>query len=110
MSTDVLSDPELLAPFNRIVVATGAAYPSGSGELAMGLLDLGAGRWPIVSRIMTKPAVREWFYYRARQSTAGDFTRLAKPGQIVIVIGDARKPGKSREAIASAFDAALLGG
>ena len=40
--------------------------------------------------------------------TADDFAWLAKPGQKVTVIGDAAKAGKSREAIASAFEAALL--
>jgi dimethylglycine catabolism A len=106
--TDITKEPGLLAPFTRIVVATGAAYPFGMGGLAMGLLERGAGRWPIVSRVMTSPKVRDWFYYRARQATADDFTRLAKPDQIVMVIGDAAKPGKSKEAIASAFEAALL--
>ncbi len=57
---------------------------------------------------MTSPKVRDWFYYRARRATADRFTRLAKPDQIVTVIGDAAKPGKSKEAIASAFEAALL--
>ena len=41
--------------------------------------------------------------------TAERFKGLAQPGQIVTVIGDAAKPGKSKEAIASAFEAALLG-
>ncbi len=52
---------------------------------------------------MSSPKVRDWFYYRARKPTADDFTWLARPGQIVTVIGDATKPGKSQEAIASAF-------
>jgi hypothetical protein len=34
---------------------------------------------------------------------------LARPDQRVIVIGDAARAGKSKEAIASAFEAALLG-
>ena len=46
----------------------------------------------------------------ARATATGErFRRLARPGQTVIVIGDAAKPGKSKEAIASAFEAALLG-
>jgi len=57
---------------------------------------------------MTLPKVRDWFYYRARKATGDDLIWLAQPGQIVTVIGDAGKPGKSREAIASAFEAALL--
>jgi hypothetical protein len=108
LGTDVTRQPALLAPFQRIVIATGAAYPAGTGALAMGLLERGAGHWPLVSRIMTWPKVRDWFYYRARKATGDDFVWLAQPGQIVTVIGDASKPGKSKEAIASAFEAALL--
>ena len=48
--------------------------------------------------------VRDWFYYRAASPPADRFARLAKPGQIVTVIGDAAKPGKSKEAIGSAFE------
>jgi hypothetical protein len=108
-STDVSRSRSLLAPFDRIVVATGASYPLGLGEPAMALLDLGGGHWPGVEQMMVQPKVRDWFYYRARRATAHRFTKLAKPGQKVVVIGDAGKPGKSKEAIASAFEAALLG-
>jgi hypothetical protein len=109
-STDVSRSRSLLAPFDRIVVATGASYPLGLGEPAMALLDLGGGHWPGVEQMMVQPKVRDWFYYRARRATAHRFTKLARPGQKVVVIGDAGKPGKSKEAIASAFEAALLGG
>jgi hypothetical protein len=51
---------------------------------------------------------RDWFYYKGRRATADHFRQFAKPGQIVIVIGDAVRAGKSKEAIASAFEAALL--
>ncbi len=108
--TDVERNPALLAPFSRIVVATGASYPLGLGALAMGLLERGAGRWPVVSRLLKAAALRNWFYYRARRATGARFMPLARPGQFVTVIGDAAKPGKSKEAIASAFDAALLAG
>jgi hypothetical protein len=40
---------------------------------------------------------------------SGAFTALARPGQIVTVIGDAVSAGKSKQAITSAFEAALLG-
>jgi NADPH-dependent 2,4-dienoyl-CoA reductase/sulfur reductase-like enzyme len=106
---DVRDDPDLLAPFDRIVVATGASYPFGTGGLAMGLLDIGAGHWPVVSKVMTWPDVRDWFYYRVRTPTGGQFRSLAKPGQEIVVIGDAAKAGKSKDAIGSAFEAALLG-
>jgi len=109
-ATDVTREPDMLAPFDRIVVATGATYPLGLGPVVMKLLEKGVGHWPLISQFVSKAAIRDWFYYRARKATGVRFTALAKPGQTVVVIGDAAKPGKSKEAIASAFEAALLGG
>jgi dimethylglycine catabolism A len=108
-ATDVTREPLLLAPFDRIVIATGAAYPLGLGPMLMKMLERGAGHWPVVSKFVMNPAVRDWFYYRARTPTGDQFRKLARPGQTVVVIGDAAKAGKSKEAIASAFEAALLG-
>jgi dimethylglycine catabolism A len=107
-STDVTRAPDLLAPFDRIVIATGADYRFGLGPIATTLLDLGVGHWPGASQALSNPKLRDWFYYRARRGTAERFKSLARPGQRVVVIGDAAKAGKSKEAIASAFDAALL--
>ena len=106
--TDVIRAPELLAPFDRIVIATGAAYRFGLGGLPRTLLNGGAGDWPGVRRLFTAPAVRDWFYHRARRPTGEAVRRLARPGQKVVVIGDAVAAGKSMPAIASAFEAALL--
>src|SRR6266511_272050 len=36
---DVTAHPDLLAPFDRLVIATGAAYRSGLGPIATGMLD-----------------------------------------------------------------------
>jgi len=107
--TDVARQPALLAPFERIVIASGARYRFGLGAIVTALLDAGVGRWPGLSSLLSEPAFRDWFYYRGRQGTASRFRRLAKPGQSVIAIGDAVAAGKSKEAIASAFEAALLG-
>ena len=63
-----------------------------------------------LSRLMADPKLRDWFYYRARVATGERFRGSRGPGQTVMVIGDAAKAGKSKEAIASAFEAALLGG
>ncbi len=109
LSTDALDIPEELAKFDRIVIATGARYRFGLGEPAMAMLDIGAGKWFGLSRLMADPKLRDWFYYRARVPTGDRFRGLAGPHQIVTVIGDAASPGKSKEAIASAFEAALLG-
>jgi threonine dehydrogenase-like Zn-dependent dehydrogenase len=106
---DVLRSPDLLAPFDRIVIASGARYRFGLGPLARTLLDLGAAHWPGLRGIFSSPAFRDWFYYKGRQGTGDKFRRLARPGQTVVVIGDAVQAGKSRPAIASAFEAALLG-
>ena len=106
---DVNAAPEALAPFDRIVIATGAAYRFGLGPFIIWALDRGVARWPGMSRLFSSPKLRDWFYYRARRGTADRFKPLARPGQIVIVIGDAERASKSKEAIASAFEAALLG-
>jgi hypothetical protein len=107
LGTDVTADPPMLKPFDRIVIATGANYPLGAGPLVKSMLEAGAGKWPLLARVMTQSNIRDWFYYRARNATAERFRPFPYPGQIVTVIGDARKPGKSKEAIASAFEAAL---
>jgi hypothetical protein len=104
---DVLQTPDLLAPFDRIVIASGARYRYGLGPVVTALLDLGAGHWPGLRGIFSSPAFRDWFYYRARQGTGEQLRRLARPGQTVVVIGDAAQAGKSRPAIASAFEAAF---
>jgi 2,4-dienoyl-CoA reductase-like NADH-dependent reductase (Old Yellow Enzyme family) len=107
-ATNITARSALLPGFDRIVIATGASYRFGLGPITIGLLGSGVGRWPGISRIFSLPAVRDWFYYEARQGTADRFRLLAKPGQIIIAIGDAVAAGKSKQAIASAFEAALL--
>jgi 2,4-dienoyl-CoA reductase-like NADH-dependent reductase (Old Yellow Enzyme family) len=106
--TDVREKPDLLAPFDRIVIATGARYRFGLGPPAAVLLDFGLARWPGLRSLFSSPRFRNWFYVRARRGTAQEFRHLARAGQMVVVIGDAAKPGKSKEAIGSAFSAALL--
>ena len=108
--SNVTALPGLLAPFDRIVIATGARYRFGLGWLVTGLLDHGAARWPGVARLFKSTAIRDWFYHRAREETGSDYAKLGRPGQAVMVIGDAARAGKSKPAIASAFEAALLGG
>jgi len=105
---DVIAHPDLLAPFDRIVIATGARYRFGLGPLVVKALAWGVGSWPLIRTWLTRTGLRDWFYHRARRPTAHRFTRLARPGQTVIAIGDAAQPGKSKPAIASAFEAALL--
>jgi dimethylglycine catabolism A len=106
---DAARAPGELADFDRIVIATGARYRFGLGPLPGLLLDRGVGHWPALRQLFSWPRFRDWFYHRARRSTGEDFRKLAKPGQKVTVIGDAARAGKSQPAIASAFEAALLG-
>jgi hypothetical protein len=108
LSTDVLANPGVLAPFDRIVIASGAAYRFGLGAIAPLSLDTGTARWPGIKQLMSSPKLRDWFYYRARQATGARFKALARNGQKVMVIGDAVQAGKSKPAITSAFEAALL--
>ena len=107
--SDVTRSPALLAPFDRVVIASGARYRFGMGRLPLWLLALGFGRFPGLKQMFSRPAFRNWFYYEAREGTGAALKALARDGQKVVVIGDAAKAGKSREAIASAFEAALLG-
>jgi dimethylglycine catabolism A len=109
-ASDVAALPDLLAPFDRIVIATGAAYRFGLGPFILAALDRGISRWPGMARLFSSPKLRDWFYYRARRGTAERFKPLARQGQIVTVIGDAARAGKSKQAIASAFEAAFLNG
>ena len=105
---DVADQPNVLAPFDRLVIATGARYRFGLETIATNMLHWGAARSPPFSRLFSAPKFRDWFYYKGRRATADRLRQFAKPGQMVIAIGDAVRAGKSKEAIASAFEAALL--
>ena len=70
---DVTQWPELLRPFDRIVIATGAAYRFGLGPMATSLLDRGVARWPLVRNMLSAPALRDWFYHRARTADRRGF-------------------------------------
>ncbi len=108
LNADVERDPSLLDSFDRVVIATGARYRFGLGGLVLWLLDSGLGRTRMVKRGFASSGLRDWFYYRAREAT-GDAvrSRLGARGELV-VIGDAAHAGKSKEASAQAFRAALL--
>jgi dimethylglycine catabolism A len=108
-ATDVNASQGLLAPFDRIVIATGSAYRFGLGALIVWALNSGLARSPAAARLFASSKLRDWFYYRARRGSGERFRILARSGQIVTVIGDAARAGKSKQAIASAFEAALLG-
>src|SRR5919202_127212 len=64
--SDVTEEPHLLAPYDRVVFATGASYRYGLGGLATRLLDLGFGKSRLARRLFASRRVREWLYYGAR--------------------------------------------
>jgi hypothetical protein len=59
---DVRRNPDLLVPFDRIVIATGARYRCGLGPLAKFLLTAGLARRPPLRNLFARPALRDWFY------------------------------------------------
>jgi 2,4-dienoyl-CoA reductase-like NADH-dependent reductase (Old Yellow Enzyme family) len=105
---DVIKTPEPLANYDRVVIATGAHYRFGLGNLPKLLLDQGVALWPVLRWIFAVERFRDWFYHKARRSTGEAARSISRPRQKIVVIGDALKAGKSRPAIASAFEAALL--
>lgn len=101
---DPLATPESLAPYDRVVVATGARYRFGLGPITRALLESGLARTRLFRKLFANDHMRNWFYYRARQGRR----RLPRPGrdgQTVIAIGDARQAGKTAEAILDAWSA-----
>jgi 2,4-dienoyl-CoA reductase-like NADH-dependent reductase (Old Yellow Enzyme family) len=108
-STDVAAAPALLAPFQRVVIAAGAEYRFGLRGLVDWMIGSGIARAAGLRRLFASPAMRQWFYYQARRGTGPRLRHLGRAGQHIVVIGDAARAGKSKEAIASAFEAALLG-
>jgi 2,4-dienoyl-CoA reductase-like NADH-dependent reductase (Old Yellow Enzyme family) len=105
---DVIRSTEPLANYDRIVIATGASYPFGLTPVVSLLLRHGLARWPMLRRIFSNAAFRDWLYHKARRGTGTANSAVARPTQKTVVIGDAAKAGKSRPAIRSAFEAALL--
>ena len=96
---------DLARDFDRVVVATGAEYRLGIGPLVRSLLVAGWGKSALARRLFRSTRVRNWLYHRARASAVPGLGQTN--GAKVVVIGDAKSPGKTREAIASAYDAAL---
>lgn len=107
--TDAIRVRDELSQFDRLVIATGASYRFGLGNVVPALLRRGAGKWPFFNYLLKLNKLRNWFYYDFRIGTGAQIGSLARDGQIVTVIGDAKKPGKTKEAVSAAFEAALLG-
>ncbi len=108
-ASDIAQHPVELDSYDRIVIASGAKYRHRwFGVIATWMLEHGLARAPGIARLFASPKLRNWFYYNARVATGLPLRKLAQPRQKVIIIGDALHAGKSKDAIASAFAAALL--
>src|SRR5262245_24604497 len=107
---DVAKHPEVLAGFEHVVVASGAAFRLGLGGLARALLRAGVARWPGARRLFERPWLLDFLYHRARRPSGQRLAGLAQAGTSVVVIGDAAEPGTSARAIESAFEAAWRSG
>ncbi|WP_308818794.1 oxidoreductase [Pseudonocardia alni] len=92
-----------------VVVATGAHYRFGLGAVVPRLLRTRAARSRAAARLFASPRIRDALYYRLRIGRGAELARRlpVDPGSTVLVVGDAARAGKAREAITSAFDAAL---
>jgi 2,4-dienoyl-CoA reductase-like NADH-dependent reductase (Old Yellow Enzyme family) len=91
--------------FDRVIVATGARYRHGLGPLVHYSLAHGWARSALCRRLFDSARIKDWWYYRGREPALPKLGKLS--GDKVQVIGDAAVPGKTREAIESAFNAAL---
>jgi 2,4-dienoyl-CoA reductase-like NADH-dependent reductase (Old Yellow Enzyme family) len=92
-----------------VLVATGARYRFGLGGLVPRVLHTRAARGRVAERLFASPRLRDWLYYRLRSGRGAELAQdlPVEPGTEVLVIGDAARAGKAREAITSAFEAAL---
>jgi len=106
-SADPLADPSLLKGFDHVVVATGARYRWGLGRLVVWLLEKGVPRRAPLDRFARTDRFRDWFYFKFRRPNRPILVspRQAKPS--FEIIGDAVQPGKSEDAVLSAYAAAF---
>jgi dimethylglycine catabolism A len=104
---DAEREPAALGGFDRIVIATGAAYPAVSATMIGRLLPSGAAeRWPL-SALLSKGRARRWLYPGKRSPTGRRIASLLPPDVVVEIVGDARTPAGVRAATKSAITAAL---
>ena len=106
LNADPLRNDGLRGKFDVVVIAAGARYRWGLGPIARWLLESGSARKKPWAGIFSTPGWRQWFYYTARAPLGESLRALVPAGIEVRVIGDARQAGKSREAIADAFQQA----
>ncbi|MFF2298426.1 NAD(P)-binding protein [Arthrobacter sp. NPDC058127] len=105
------SRPELLHEADLVVIAAGARYRAGLGPLVEKILNTAFMKSGAVKKVFSNQKVRDFFYYRLRVGRGNSLVRALGLGDLpsdrLVIIGDAAQAGKAREAISSAFDAAL---
>lgn len=108
-SQEVSARSQELRAADLVVVAVGARYRFGLGVLVPALLETKVARGRLARRVFASPKVRDLFYYRLRAGRGRNLAvQLGLGDRDVVVIGDALRAGKAKEAINSAFEAALL--
>jgi 2,4-dienoyl-CoA reductase-like NADH-dependent reductase (Old Yellow Enzyme family) len=107
--SDAATERARLERADRVVVATGARYRGGLGLIVPRLLESGLLRSRAGDRIFRSSRLRQALYYRLRTANGRKVAaELGLDPDKTVVIGDAASAGKAREAVASAFEAALL--
>jgi hypothetical protein len=89
-----------------VVLATGASYRFPFNWLIPPLFALGLMRTGWMARLTAHPRFKDFFFYRARTPRRALARQLAAQGIEVHPIGDCSRPGKTQEAIASAYELA----
>jgi 2,4-dienoyl-CoA reductase-like NADH-dependent reductase (Old Yellow Enzyme family) len=108
-SCTVTADTDVLRDADVVVMATGARYRAGLGAVVPAVLRTRAARGAIARKVFASARVRDLLYYRLRYGNGRRLAAQLRLGDTeVLVIGDADRAGKAREAINSAFEAALL--
>lgn len=109
-ASDPVERPDMLGPFDLVVVATGARYRPGLDRLLPLAIRSGLARRRPFSAVAGAPRVRSWFHDGARRPDDRLEKLLRAAGRRSVVIGDARVAGKAADAVMSAFAAALVDG
>ena len=107
MQVDPLENRSLLDGFDHVVIASGAHYRWGLGAAMRALIQSGLMRRAPLKRIAENKTVRSYFYSRLRAGWHDDLGIMKKERFSVEVIGDAARPGRSEQAIHSAYEAAF---
>jgi hypothetical protein len=104
---EIGGDDDVLKGFDLVVLASGAKYLNGLGPVVNWVLEKGLAHLPLLRQLAASQRFRNWFYYKARRSTGRRLLRQIEGRIPVIVVGDAKSPGKSQEAILNAFESVI---